>query len=68
MARTHDQLGRTVCTDCGRPTHTDACDPHDIVVEVIRRIVAAGIAQRRDATTIARLAAEALAVVDLDRR
>jgi hypothetical protein len=57
-----DGLGRKLCGECGIPAHDGSCEDHDITVERVRRIVAEGIAFRRDALTTARIVAEALGI------
>lgn len=58
----YDYAGRPLCPQCGVRLHEGDCAQRDITIERVRRIVAEGIAFRRDAATTARLVAEALGI------
>lgn len=58
----YDYAGRPLCTECGTRTHEGDCTERDITIERVRRVVAEGIAFRRDAATTARLVAKELGI------
>lgn len=47
MRMKYDRNGRALCEECGLALHGDVvCDPHAVLVETVRRIVAKGMAGR----------------------
>lgn len=47
MGIKYDRNGRALCYECGLSIHGDGvCDPHAVLVERVRRIVAKGLAGR----------------------
>lgn len=63
MNETTDKAGHKICGDCGVYSHSHgaACTLNDILTEQVRKVIAHGMASRRDAKSTAILV---MAVID----
>lgn len=55
MNETTDKAGHKICGDCGVYSHShgEACTSSDILTEQVRKVIARGMASRRDAKSTA---------------
>jgi len=63
MNETTDKAGHKICADCGVYSHShgEACTLSDILTEHVRKVIAHGMASRRDSKSTAILSLAVIA-------